>query len=425
METEDHEDENTASRIIFDDKKNEDMERENLNEIEENMESVNKKGGEIGNGSKNEMEVEIKKESVCNNGAEREHSFKVKEDKSNSSLKDINSLSAINKLLKENENRENIEEDENEGINEMEMEMKGVKEKEKEFKSLLKDKDSTSALKKQLQENVNENECFPDLVTEPNTHRVLMNSDKRQTVKVTEGIPVSVVTEIARLAEFSGSETDSDLDFGREDRTDDFSKENEKVEREGKRKRKLLSDINGEIVEKKTRRMSSKEVDADVSNTPSSVQKSGKGRRRKRCGNCSGCTRSNCGECIFCLDMPRFGGPGSKKQACEHRACVEEEDGHVEDDTFAEENKNTSFDTGETSTPNNEKKWKSPKNEPELSSDTEMTPNTKKKLKGKRCKECEGCQASNCGECVFCLDMPKFGGPGRMKQACEKRTCLR
>lgn len=438
LDTEDHEvpnheDGNTAFSCRNIDKKKEDMEKENLKEKEENMEGEDKKRGEIENDSANQKEVDILKKSVSKNRAEMEpHSVKGKEVKSNSSLKDINCKGALNKQIKENEKIENIEKNENEIVKDIEMEKKSINEKGKEFKSSLID--STSALNNQLRENVNENECFFDLVTEPNTRRVWMNSDKRKTVKVTEGIPISVVTEIVRLADLSGSETDSDLDSGREERTNDFSKENENKEivvaskMEGIRKRKLLSD--GESVEKKTRRMSSKEMNTDdslnvsLSNSPSSVRKKGKGLRRKRCGNCSGCTRSNCGECIFCLDMPRFGGPGSKKQACEQRACVEEEDGHVEDDTFAKENLNNSFDIGKISM-FNEIKCKSPKNEPELPYDTDMTPNTKKKPKGKRCKECEGCQASNCGECVFCLDMPKFGGPGRMKQACEKRTCQR
>jgi len=41
-----------------------------------------------------------------------------------------------------------------------------------------------------------------------------------------------------------------------------------------------------------------------------------------------------------------------------------------------------------------------------------------------RCKKCEACQRSDCGECSFCLDMVKFGGPGRAKQTCVMRQCL-
>lgn len=41
-----------------------------------------------------------------------------------------------------------------------------------------------------------------------------------------------------------------------------------------------------------------------------------------------------------------------------------------------------------------------------------------------RCKICEACQRSDCGECSFCVDMVKFGGPGRAKQTCMMRQCL-
>ncbi|GLH03864.1 JmjC domain-containing histone demethylation protein 1 [Gryllus bimaculatus] len=41
-----------------------------------------------------------------------------------------------------------------------------------------------------------------------------------------------------------------------------------------------------------------------------------------------------------------------------------------------------------------------------------------------RCKKCEACQRQDCGECSFCMDMVKFGGPGRAKQTCVMRQCL-
>ncbi|XP_061183956.1 histone-lysine N-methyltransferase 2A-like [Saccostrea echinata] len=40
-----------------------------------------------------------------------------------------------------------------------------------------------------------------------------------------------------------------------------------------------------------------------------------------------------------------------------------------------------------------------------------------------RCKKCEGCTSEDCGVCNYCLDKPKFGGRGVMKQACIKRRC--
>ena len=35
-----------------------------------------------------------------------------------------------------------------------------------------------------------------------------------------------------------------------------------------------------------------------------------------RCGACAGCVARECGECAACLDMPKFGGPGRKRQKC-------------------------------------------------------------------------------------------------------------
>ena len=44
--------------------------------------------------------------------------------------------------------------------------------------------------------------------------------------------------------------------------------------------------------------------------------------------------------------------------------------------------------------------------------------------KRRRCGACAGCLAENCGSCKYCLDMPKFGGRGVMRQTCEKRACV-
>ena len=47
----------------------------------------------------------------------------------------------------------------------------------------------------------------------------------------------------------------------------------------------------------------------------------GKRLRSARCGVCPGCNSGDCGECKNCLDKPRFGGPGCRKQACMMRTC--------------------------------------------------------------------------------------------------------
>ncbi|KAJ1628587.1 hypothetical protein T492DRAFT_841478 [Pavlovales sp. CCMP2436] len=45
--------------------------------------------------------------------------------------------------------------------------------------------------------------------------------------------------------------------------------------------------------------------------------------RLMRCGVCTGCLVSDCGRCKNCLDKPRYGGPGVKKQACVARQCTQ------------------------------------------------------------------------------------------------------
>jgi len=43
--------------------------------------------------------------------------------------------------------------------------------------------------------------------------------------------------------------------------------------------------------------------------------------KSRRCGECEGCMRDDCGSCVPCQDKPRFGGPGTKKKACVLRYC--------------------------------------------------------------------------------------------------------
>ena len=50
-----------------------------------------------------------------------------------------------------------------------------------------------------------------------------------------------------------------------------------------------------------------------------------------------------------------------------------------------------------------------------------MYAGTKRKKKG--CGECKGCCAQDCGVCMFCIDKPKFGGPGRKRQSCIETIC--
>jgi hypothetical protein len=47
-----------------------------------------------------------------------------------------------------------------------------------------------------------------------------------------------------------------------------------------------------------------------------------KKHRFAACNKCAGCRRSNCGICVSCEDMPRYGGPGTAKQKCITRICT-------------------------------------------------------------------------------------------------------
>ena len=38
---------------------------------------------------------------------------------------------------------------------------------------------------------------------------------------------------------------------------------------------------------------------------------------------CDGCVRPDCGKCKMCLDKPKYGGPGKKKQRCLKRQCLQ------------------------------------------------------------------------------------------------------
>jgi len=44
--------------------------------------------------------------------------------------------------------------------------------------------------------------------------------------------------------------------------------------------------------------------------------------RTLRCGKCEDCLAGDCGECASCLDKPKFGGRGCRKQACKMRQCA-------------------------------------------------------------------------------------------------------
>ena len=119
------------------------------------------------------------------------------------------------------------------------------------------------------------------------------------------------------------------------------------------------------------------------------------------CGECAACLKAtDCGRCANCKDMIKFGGEGRKKQKCMERRCIA---------PFVK------------ALLNNNKK---------LTPETEATirklslRKRPKPLKAP-CGECGGClNTENCETCQYCLDMKQYGGPGKKKRKCIKRTCL-
>jgi len=66
---------------------------------------------------------------------------------------------------------------------------------------------------------------------------------------------------------------------------------------------------------------------------PASGGKGGGGLLKlARCGTCPGCLVTDCGKCKNCLDKPKYGGPGVKKQACVGRKCMRLRPAHIEEE---------------------------------------------------------------------------------------------
>jgi len=60
------------------------------------------------------------------------------------------------------------------------------------------------------------------------------------------------------------------------------------------------------------------------SSPPLAERKAGCKRPRSvRCGKCDGCEREDCGSCKNCVDKPKFGGLGKRKQQCIYKICSE------------------------------------------------------------------------------------------------------
>ena len=62
---------------------------------------------------------------------------------------------------------------------------------------------------------------------------------------------------------------------------------------------------------------------------------------RGRCGECEACTKDDCGGCIECKDMIKFGGTGKRKRPCLMRPCLRKKNKKV-DTSEVEKNEETS-----------------------------------------------------------------------------------
>ena len=87
---------------------------------------------------------------------------------------------------------------------------------------------------------------------------------------------------------------------------------------------------------------------------------------------------------------------------------------------------NNSLSSSTNNTPNEKERKKSP-TKTGNNGESNKNKNNDKRMSFKnhrrrrvRCKTCEACIGGDCKNCVYCKDMTKYGGPGKMKQTCEK-----
>ena len=62
-----------------------------------------------------------------------------------------------------------------------------------------------------------------------------------------------------------------------------------------------------------------------VSQTPTSMTASSvllSGRKGTGCRSCANCIKDDCGQCQYCLDKPKFGGPNTLKKKCIEKRCL-------------------------------------------------------------------------------------------------------
>jgi len=179
-----------------------------------------------------------------------------------------------------------------------------------------------------------------------------------------------------------------------------------------------------------------------VIGTPQSADwwSSKKRKRTVACGQCDACCRNDCGTCLNCLDKPKFGGNGIRKQSCLERKCRQPTAAPTPSGgsslasvvKLAVPPPPPTNDAARNSMPPQE--WEAFWGAVEccmlLQGGTVAggmagagEDRAAKRGRTNRCGACAGCLRGDCGSCKNCKDKPKFGGKGIKKQACVRRAC--
>ncbi|XP_045106770.1 uncharacterized protein LOC123501815 isoform X3 [Portunus trituberculatus] len=165
---------------------------------------------------------------------------------------------------------------------------------------------------------------------------------------------------------------------------------------------------------------------------------------RGKCGGCDGCQRTlDCNECYACLHNAAA-QPPARRKVCEMRVCEQQQMEEVRAalsvagepspystdslmaETFGISTSGASSPTpdGQASTHNDKMKLMRKMLKKKFAQPYSRVSPPKVRTKY-YCGECPGCQTTvPCGNCLYCEDMPKFGGPGRYRQKCVKQLCV-
>merc|ERR1711915_942289 len=138
--------------------------------------------------------------------------------------------------------------------------------------------------------------------------------------------------------------------------------------------------------------------------------------KKTRCGVCNECLNPECGDCKPGKYKPKNGGSGKNRQPGVRRRCKNKTVKNKKPESQPSIN---SVFTNEQfiilAEENKKAKRRNKENDHVRHS---------RYLRRSRCGSCSKCKdVVDCGECSACKDMPKFGGQGRVKQACFERRC--